>query len=93
VFVHGVWMDSTQWAPVAERLARSFRCVSPTLPLGTHRRAMAPDADLSLRGHAVLVTEFLERLGVDGVTLIFNEWCAARRSVLVLRVLNRYTGS
>ena len=35
---------------------------------------MRPDADLSLVGMARIVADFLESLGLEGVTLCFNDW-------------------
>ena len=78
VLVHGALMDGGHWRHVVEALSGSFRCVVPTLPLGAHRRPMRPEADLSLRGHAALIAEFLERLDLFDVTLTFNDWCAAQ---------------
>src|SRR3954463_14094118 len=73
VLLHGLLMDGTLWdGPVAE-LASNHRCVVPTLPLGAHRRGMNADADLSLPGVACLVEEFLERLGLEDVTLVGND--------------------
>jgi pimeloyl-ACP methyl ester carboxylesterase len=66
-------MDGSLWEAVIAVLAIDHRCVAPTLPLGAHRRAVRPDADLSLRGQARLVIELLERLGLDGVTLVGND--------------------
>ena len=59
-------------------LAPTHRCIMPTLPLGSHREPMRADADLSLRGMARLVAEFIESLGLEGVTLCFNDWCGAQ---------------
>lgn len=78
VLVHGAWMNSTQWDPVVELLTADFRCVRPVLPLGAHRRAMRPEADLSLRGQARIIADFLDALDLDDVTLVFNDWCAAQ---------------
>jgi pimeloyl-ACP methyl ester carboxylesterase len=78
VFVHGLAMDGRQWGPVVDRLRREFRCVSPVLPLGAHRRAMRPDADLSLRGMGRILTELLAALDLREVTLCFNDWCGAQ---------------
>jgi pimeloyl-ACP methyl ester carboxylesterase len=78
VLVHGALMDGGQWRHVVAELSDSFRCVVPTLPLGAHRRPMRSDADLSLRGHAALIAEFLEKLDLSDVTLTFNDWCAAQ---------------
>lgn len=73
VFGHGLPMTGTQWRKVVP-LLDGYRCVLPTLPLGGHRRPMRPDADLSHRGVARLLGEFMERLGLDDVTLVLNDW-------------------
>src|SRR4030095_12677927 len=46
--------------------------------LGPHGRPMRPEADLSLRGQVRLLAEFLERLELEEVTLVFNDWCGAQ---------------
>lgn len=74
VFLHGLTIDSTVWRNVVPKLSPEFRCVTPTFPLGAHRRPMKPDADLSLRGLALLIAEFLERLDLREVTLVQNDW-------------------
>lgn len=76
VFLHGVLMDSWQWRDVVPLLSGDHRCVSPTLPLGAHRLAMQPEADLTLRGQARIVSELLESLDLHDVTLCFNDWAA-----------------
>jgi hypothetical protein len=38
----------------------------------------APEADLSLGGQVRLLAEFLERLELEEVTLVFNDWCGAQ---------------
>jgi pimeloyl-ACP methyl ester carboxylesterase len=48
------------------------------MPMGAHRRPMNPDADLSLRGQVRLLVELLERLELERVTLVFNDWCGAQ---------------
>jgi len=77
VLLHGVTIDSSVWQPVVENLGSEYRCVTPTLPLGSHRHPMNPDADLTIRGVALLVAEFLERLGLEDVTLVINDWGGA----------------
>jgi pimeloyl-ACP methyl ester carboxylesterase len=57
--------------------------VAPTLPLGAHRHAVKPDADLSLPGIAGLVTEFLDRLGLEDVTLVGNDTGGAVAQLLI----------
>jgi pimeloyl-ACP methyl ester carboxylesterase len=78
VLCHGLLMTASLWDAVVEELGPGFRCIRPTLPLGAHRRPMRPDADLSLGGQARLLAEFLERLELEEVTLVFNDWCGAQ---------------
>lgn len=73
VFAHGLPMNETQWRKVVP-LLDGYRCVLPTLPLGGHRRPMNRDADLSHRGVARLLGEFIERLDLEEVTLVLNDW-------------------
>jgi len=81
VFGHGLPMNETQWRKVVP-LLNGYRCILPTLPLGGHRRPMNPDADLSQRGVARLLGEFIERLGLDDVTLVLNDWGGGQFLVL-----------
>jgi pimeloyl-ACP methyl ester carboxylesterase len=81
VLCHGLLMTASLWDEVVAQLGPGFRCVRPTLPLGAHRRPMRADADLSLAGQARLPAEFLERLELQEVTLVFNDWCGAQRLV------------
>jgi pimeloyl-ACP methyl ester carboxylesterase len=74
VFGHGLMMDGTQWRHVISDLRSEFRCIAPTLPLGSHRQPMRADADLSMRGIAGLVGELMEQLDLHGVTLAMNDW-------------------
>src|SRR5215217_6974421 len=78
VLCHGLLMAASLWDAVVEELGPGVGCVRPTLPLGAHRRPMRPEADLSLRGQVRLLAEFLERLELEEVTLVFNDWCGAR---------------
>ncbi len=73
VLLHGLMMDASLWDGVIAELSRDHRCIAPTLPLGAHRHPMRPDADLSLPGIARLVAEFMDRLGLDDVTLAGND--------------------
>lgn len=81
VFLHGVAMNGSLWRNVVADLRSDFRCVVPTLPLGGHRRAMKPDADLSILGVARLGAEFLDRLDLRDVTLAMNDWGGAQALV------------
>lgn len=74
VFGHGLVMDHTEWTGVIDRLAPEFRCVVPVLPLGGHRRPMPDDADLSMRGIALLIAATIEALELPSVVLVANDW-------------------
>ncbi|HLU56817.1 MAG TPA: alpha/beta hydrolase [Pseudonocardia sp.] len=78
VFLHGVAIAPSVWRHVVRELSGEYRCVLPHLPLGSHRRPMRPDADLSLAGLAGLIGEFLERLDLRDVTLVQNDWGGAQ---------------
>ena len=73
VLLHGLLMDDSLWEQVVTELAPKHRCVRPVLPLGAHRRAMEAEADLSPHGQARMVTELLERLRLEDVTLVGND--------------------
>jgi pimeloyl-ACP methyl ester carboxylesterase len=73
LFVHGALVSASLWTSLALRLSRTHRCWVPTLPLGSHRRAMRPDADLSPAGVAELVIEIADRLGLDRLTIVAND--------------------
>ncbi|GAA3733527.1 alpha/beta hydrolase [Streptomyces tremellae] len=78
VLLHGLTMDGSVWREVVAALGPRYRCVLPTLPLGAHRTPMRPDADLTLRGIALLVGEFVEALDLRDVTLVLNDWGGAQ---------------
>jgi pimeloyl-ACP methyl ester carboxylesterase len=74
VFVHGLLVDSRLWAPVASVLAgRGFRSYLPNWPTGSHPIPMRADADLSPRGIAKIVIEFLAALDLTDVTLVGSD--------------------
>lgn len=73
VFVHGVFVNGDLWRKVVPRLATKYRCIAPDWPLGSHPEPMRPGADLSTPGLARLVSEFMEALDLDGVTLVGND--------------------
>jgi pimeloyl-ACP methyl ester carboxylesterase len=78
VFVHGLMMDGSVWRKVVADLRGDYRCVLPTLPLGGHRHPMRADADLSMRGIAEILGEFVERLDLRDMTLAMNDWGGAQ---------------
>lgn len=54
-------------------LSEHFRCIAPDLPLVAHCLPLHPDADLSPRGVADLVNDFLVALDLLDVTLVGND--------------------
>jgi pimeloyl-ACP methyl ester carboxylesterase len=83
VFVHGFMVDGLLWRKVVSQASGWARCISPDLPLGSHTIAMDDDADLSPRGVAALLAEFLEALDVRDVTVIGNDTGGAITQLLV----------
>ncbi len=74
VFVHGLLADNQLWTGVADKLAeRGVRSYAPTWPLGSHQKAMNPDADLSPRGIAGIINGFIDAVGLSDVTLVGND--------------------
>ena len=74
VFVHGLLVDARLWETVATRLAaEGIRSYAPTLPLGAHQWPMNTDADLSPRGIAQLIQDFISELGLSDVTIVGND--------------------
>ncbi|MFJ4323199.1 alpha/beta fold hydrolase [Streptomyces tricolor] len=73
VLAHGLGFDESVWAGVVAGLRSGFRVLVPVLPIGSHRRPMRPDADLSAHGIARLLAEFMDRLDLRDVTLVQND--------------------
>jgi pimeloyl-ACP methyl ester carboxylesterase len=89
VLLHGLMMDGSLWdGPIAD-LSADYRCLTPTLPFGAHRHAMRADADLSLPGIARLAGEFLDRLGLQDVTLVGNDTGGALVQLLLCEDADR----
>lgn len=89
VFLHGLLQDGRVWDPVVERLRNEFRCITPDLPLGAHRTAMHPHADLTTEGVGRLVADFLEALELRDVTLVGNDTGGAIAQVVAARHAER----
>jgi pimeloyl-ACP methyl ester carboxylesterase len=85
VFLHGFLQDGRIWGPMADRLGGEFRCVVPDLPLGAHRTALRPGADVSIEGVARLVADFLEALDLRDVTLVGNDTGGAVAQIVAAR--------
>jgi pimeloyl-ACP methyl ester carboxylesterase len=73
VLLHGLLMDESLWTEVVAELRADHRCVVPVLPLGAHTHPVRDGTDLSMRGIAKLVAEFLQRLDLRDVVLAGND--------------------
>ncbi len=74
VFVHGLLVNAELWTKVADALAaRGIRSYAPDLPLGSHHIPWAAGTDLSPRGIARLINDFIAALGLTDVTLVGND--------------------
>jgi pimeloyl-ACP methyl ester carboxylesterase len=74
LFVHGILVDGRLWREVAEGLARrSFRCIVPTWPLGSHTIPVNETTALSLPGVAEMINDALVALDLSDVTLVGSD--------------------
>ncbi len=85
VFIHGFLVDGTLWREVTPLLEVDFRCIVPDLPLGSHRTAMNPDADLSPPGVAAIIAGFLDALDLEDVVLVGNDTGGAMCQLVATR--------
>ncbi len=83
VLLHGLMMDASLWDGPIGDLSADHRCIAPTLPLGAHRHAVRPGADLSLPAIARLIAEFMERLDLRDVTIVGNDTGGALAQLLM----------
>lgn len=83
VFAHGWLANANLWRNVVARLADRFTCIALDLPLGAHRIAMDPDADLSPAGCGELIAAALAALGLLDVTLVGNDSGGAYSQIAV----------
>jgi pimeloyl-ACP methyl ester carboxylesterase len=84
LFVHGLLVDGTLWRKVVSGLD-GFRCVVPTLPLGSHRTPAHDRSALTPIGVADLIAELMERLELTDVTIVANDTCGAITQLLLTR--------
>ena len=84
LFVHGLLVDGSLWRKVVSRLD-GYRCVVPTLPLGSHRQPMRDRSALTPNGVADLIAEFMERLELTDVTIVANDTGGAITQLLLTR--------
>jgi pimeloyl-ACP methyl ester carboxylesterase len=71
LFVHGILVDGRLWREVAEGLAHhGYRCIVPTLPLGSHTIPVNDASALTLPGVAEMIHDAIVALGLSDVTLV-----------------------
>ncbi len=83
LFVHGLLANRTLWRDVVSSLSGRFRCVAPDLPLGGHAVPMEAGTDLSPKGIAQIVADFMEALDLRDVTLVGNDTGGAICQIVV----------
>jgi pimeloyl-ACP methyl ester carboxylesterase len=84
LFVHGLLVDGALWRNVVVQLD-GFRCIVPTLPLGSHRTPVRDRAALTPVGVADMLAELLERLELTDVTVVANDTGGAITQLLLTR--------
>ena len=89
VFVHGFLANGRLWDETAAGLAAANRCIVPDWPLGSHPEAMRPDADVTPRGIARMISEFLAALELEDVTIVGNDSGGAVSQILVTEMPER----
>jgi pimeloyl-ACP methyl ester carboxylesterase len=73
-FVHGALVNGDLWREVAEKLGRlGYRCIVPTLPLGSHTIPVDDAGVLSLQGVAGIINDAVEALELSDVTLVGSD--------------------
>jgi pimeloyl-ACP methyl ester carboxylesterase len=85
VFVHGLVLHGGFWRKLVPLLEDSYRCIVPTLPLGSHSKPQPPGADLTPTGIADLLADFIAELDLDDVVLVGNDTGGAICQILVTR--------
>ena len=85
VLLHGLLMDASLWDERDRRPVRRSPVPRADPPAGRAPHRCAPGADLSLPGIAALVAEFLDRLGLQDVTLVGNDTGGALVQLLMRR--------
>src|SRR5215211_4069959 len=84
LFVHGLLVNGTLWRKVVKPLD-GFRCIVPTLPLGSHRTPARDRGALTPIGVADMLAEFMERLELTDVTIVANDTGGAITQLLMVR--------
>ncbi len=84
VFLHGTLSNGNTWRKVVPILAERYRCIVPDLPLGGHSVPLEPAADLSPKGIAILLKQFLDALRIDTIILVGNDTGGAYAQIFAM---------
>jgi pimeloyl-ACP methyl ester carboxylesterase len=84
LFVHGLLVSGSLWRKVVAEL-EGFRCIVPTLPLGSHRTPARDRSALTPVGVADMLAELMERLELTDVTIVANDTGGAITQLLLTR--------
>jgi pimeloyl-ACP methyl ester carboxylesterase len=84
VFVHGALVNANLWRKVVPRL-HGFTCVALDLPLGSHTIPMPKDANYSSTALADLIADALEKLDLEGATIVANDTGGGLTQILAAR--------
>src|SRR5205085_12408366 len=85
VFIHGLLADGRLWDDAVAPLSKSARCIVPDLPLGAHKTALKPDADLTPYGLAKIIADLLAALELHDVTIVANDTGGALTQIAITR--------
>lgn len=83
VFIHGLLVDGQLWRKVVPALTPDFRCIVPDLPLGSHTTPMKPGADMTPRGVATLIADFIRGLSLEQPTVVANDTGGALTQIMM----------
>ena len=70
VLVHGLLMNGELWRDVIPLLAKDFRVIAPDWPLGSQQLPLEDPADMTPPALARLISDFIEALELQDVTLV-----------------------
>lgn len=84
VFVHGALVNANLWRKVVPRL-HGFTSVALDLPLGSHTIPMPKDANYSSTALADLIADALEKLDLEGATIVANDTGGGLTQILAAR--------
>jgi pimeloyl-ACP methyl ester carboxylesterase len=83
VLIHGLLVNGRVWERVVPLLAERMHVIVPDLPLGSHSTPMNTDADLSPAALGDMIGELLERLELEGATIVGNDTGGALTQIAV----------